>query len=80
MGARYWVDVCRCFVGVELNHNHLLDIFCAYSGTDPSTLRSCILEVVEEEATLWESVGRVVLAMKMTTLKDWIDKMRKATT
>ena len=40
MGARYWIDVHRCFVGNKLNPDHLPDIFCVYSGTDPATLRS----------------------------------------
>ena len=79
MGSRYWIDVYRCFIGNELNHDHLLDIFCVYSGTNPATLRSRILDVMEEEALLWETVGRVVLTMKMTTLSDWIAHMRQPT-
>ena len=75
MGLTHWIDVRLCFVSENVNASHLLELFCKYTDSEPFTLRTKILDVVEEEYDFWDKIGRVVLAMKETSLSSWIKYM-----
>ena len=76
LGTRFWIDVRGCFNGESLNTSHMLEIFGKYCDQEPNMLQQRILDIVEQDKDVWESVGRVVLSMKFTIMEDWIDDMR----
>ena len=38
LSQKYWLDVRRCFVGDQVNNDHVLEIFCDYCEMQPSEL------------------------------------------
>ena len=80
LSKNYWLDVRRCFINDTVNANHVLELFCEYSETDPFSLRKKVLKMVTEESKFWEHVGSVVLHMKWLTLSEWVTAMEKDTT
>ena len=78
MGSPLWTDTRWCFINDQLNPNHLLEIFGRFSDKDLAILRQRVLDMVEQESNMWESIGRVVLSMKFLNLNNWIKSMRDA--
>ena len=75
LSQKYWLDVCRCFVGDQVNTDHVLKLFCDYCEMQPSELREKVLDNVKREYKFWDHAGSMVLHMKWMTLSEWITQM-----
>ena len=75
LSETYWVDVRSCFVNNVINCNHVLELFCKYSETEPNELRAEVLREVKSEKDIWDHIGHVELAMRAVTIDEWITCM-----
>ena len=79
MGKNYWIDLHRCFINSEPNHNHVLELFGEFSGFEPSELRQRAVMILSSKTEIpyWSHAGSVLLGLNFWSYSDWLDHMSK---
>ena len=72
----HWLDVHRCFINGKFNPNHVMEMFCDYSGLDTDKLHEKVLLLVEQEVPYWTHASTVCLSMKGLDFLTWLSMMK----
>ena len=79
MGKMFWIDIHRCFTSDgKLNQNHVLELFCEFSGFEPDELRKRVMSIMtsDKDLSLWQHVGRVVTGLNFVSYEAWVEHMK----
>ena len=79
MGKMFWIDIRRCFTSDgKLNQNHVLELFCEFSGFEPDELRKRVMSIMtsDKDLSLWQHVGRVVTGLNFVSYEAWVEHMK----
>ena len=65
-----------------MNPDHVLEIFCGFSGFKPSELHKHTLTIMEDpnEKNQWSHTGSVIMQMNFVSYDQWIKNTKKPDT
>ena len=65
-----------------LNHDHVLEIFCGFSGFEASDLWNCALTIMNDQSewAQWSHTGSLVTQMNFVPFDQWIKNMKNLNT
>ena len=73
-----WVSACgkRC----KINVNNIYDIFGSYSLDPANIVKANVIAEIESNPVCYSKAGRIMLVMKGTTFKKWLESMKRPRT